>query len=182
MSRARLTGLITGGMVDTRGGMHPGGRLRHGENGRYGEDVDVAAGTTRRQTLYDRLMTNAVPALKLKAQFTCGGELAIGPGKADLLDAITATGSISAAGRRLGLSYRRAWLMADTMNRCWREPLVATAHGGARGGGARLTPLGETVLRRYRDLEVVLATAANQLATDLAVDLLAQPRPAHLPE
>lgn len=126
-------------------------------------------------------MTNAVPALKLKAQFTCGGELALGPGKADLLDAIAVTGSISAAGRRLGLSYRRAWLMADTMNRCWREPLVATAHGGARGGGARLTPLGETVLRRYRELEAELAAAADRMATELSADLLAQPRPAHAP-
>lgn len=141
-----------------------------------------AAGTSRHKILYDRAMTDAVPALKLKAQFTCGGELAIGPGKADLLDAIAATGSISAAGRRLGLSYRRAWLMADTMNRCWREPLVATAHGGARGGGARLTALGESVLRRYRDLEVELAAAANRLAINLTADLLTQPRPAHIPD
>lgn len=127
-------------------------------------------------------MTGTVPALKLKAQFTCGDELAIGPGKADLLDAIVATGSISAAGRRLGLSYRRAWLMADTMNRCWREPLVATTQGGARGGGARLTALGETVLRRYRDLEIELAAAATRRAAELTADLLAQPRPAHPPE
>lgn len=127
-------------------------------------------------------MTSTVPALRLKAQFTCGGELAIGPGKADLLEAIVATGSISAAGRRLGLSYRRAWLMADTMNRCWCDPLVATAHGGPRGGGARLTPLGATVLRRYRDLEIELAAAATRLAMDLADDLLEQPRPAHTPE
>ncbi len=115
--------------------------------------------------------------LKLKAQVVSGGEFAIGPGKAALLAAIAATGSISAAGRALGLSYRRTWLMVDTMNRCWREPLVATAHGGNRGGGATLTPLGDVVLSRYRDLEAALAAAAASPAEALLADLLAVPRP-----
>lgn len=115
--------------------------------------------------------------LKLKAQVVSGGEFAIGPGKADLLAAIAATGSISAAGRALGLSYRRTWLMVDTMNRCWREPLVATAHGGSHGGGATLTDLGATVLKRYRDLEAALAVAAVAPAEALLADLLAVPRP-----
>lgn len=139
-------------------------------------------GTVDRQFLYHRPMTDAVSALKLKAQFICGTELAIGPGKADLLDAIAATGSISAAGRRLGLSYRRAWLMVDVMNRCWRSPLVATAHGGAHGGGARLTALGESVAQRYRVLEGVLATAAEEAASKLAADLMVQPRPGQAPQ
>jgi len=115
--------------------------------------------------------------LKIKAQVVCGGEFAIGPGKADLLAAIGATGSISAAGRTLGLSYRRTWLMVDTMNRCWREPLVATAHGGSRGGGATLTGLGVAVLANYRALDAALAVAAAPHAALLA-DLLDAPRPA----
>ncbi|UAJ11759.1 winged helix-turn-helix domain-containing protein [Glacieibacterium megasporae] len=114
--------------------------------------------------------------LKLKAQFVSGSEFAIGPGKAALLAAIASTGSISAAGRALGLSYRRTWLMVDTMNRCWREPLVATAHGGNRGGGATLTVFGETVLQRYRDLDAALSDAASGPAAALLADLLDVPR------
>jgi molybdate transport system regulatory protein len=63
-------------------------------------------------------------------------DVAIGPGKADLLDAVGATGSISAAARRMGMSYKRAWLLVDTMNRCFRAPLVAAAKGGQAGGSA----------------------------------------------
>ena len=118
--------------------------------------------------------------LNLKARLICGTEFAIGPGKADLLEAIAATGSISAAGRHLGYSYRRTWLLVDSMNRCWREPLIATVHGGAKGGGAALTPLGETVLARYRELEAVLAAAAAAPMAALAADLLEQPRPGKL--
>ncbi|MDX1575515.1 MAG: LysR family transcriptional regulator [Kiloniellales bacterium] len=94
-----------------------------------------------------------------------GAAIAIGPGKADLLDAIVAGGSISAAAKRMGMSYRRAWLLVDTMNSCFRGPLVASARGGAGGGGARLTPLGQEVLARYRDME---AKALDSLDEDLA--------------
>lgn len=119
---------------------------------------------------------SSASSLKLKAQFVCGPAFAIGPGKADLLAAIAATGSISAAGRSLGLSYRRTWVMVDTMNRSWREPLVATAHGGARGGGATLTPFGRSVLDRYRALQASIAAAAAGPAASLLADLLAAPR------
>lgn len=91
--------------------------------------------------------------LKLKAQIFIGDEIAMGPGKADLLEAIERTGSISAAGRALGMSYRRTWLLVDTMNRCWKKPLVATVLGGAKGGGATVTPFGQEILTEYRDLE-----------------------------
>ena len=79
-----------------------------------------------------------------------GPEIAMGPGKAELLEAIAATGSISASAKRLGMSYRRAWLLVDTMNRCFREPVVASATGGTGGGGASVTRFGRTVLARYR--------------------------------
>lgn len=106
-----------------------------------------------------------VGSLKLKAQLLCDGEIAMGPGKADLLEAIPATGSISAAGRSLGMSYRRGWLLVDSMNRCWSDRLVDAVAGGGEGRGARLTPLGTEVLRRYRALEERLATiAADELA------------------
>ena len=94
-----------------------------------------------------------------------GAAIAIGPGKADLLDAIAANGSISAAAKRMGMSYRRAWLLVDTMNGCFQGPLVASVRGGAGGGGARLTPLGVEVLARYRNME---AKALHSLDDDLS--------------
>lgn len=117
------------------------------------------------------------PRLKLKAQVLCGDEFAIGPGKAALLEAIAAHGSISAAGRALGMSYRRTWLLADSMNRTWVAPLITTAHGGSHGGGAVLTDLGVRVLARYRALEAALAAAAAVHAPALLSDLAATPRP-----
>jgi molybdate transport system regulatory protein len=79
--------------------------------------------------------------------------MAMGPGKARLLELIETFGSISAAARILKMSYRRAWLMTDAMNRNFREPLVETAAGGRKGGGAALTPFGREILQRYRALE-----------------------------
>ena len=78
----------------------------------------------------------------------------MGPGKADLLEAIARTGSISAAGRDLGMSYRRAWLLVDTMNRCFAGPLVETHPGGGKIAGARVTSEGEAALAAYRALSV----------------------------
>lgn len=97
--------------------------------------------------------------LKLKAQILCGDAIAMGPGKADLLDAIAREGSISAAGRALGMSYRRCWLLVDEMNRCWRERLVVTGRGG--GGGAALTDAGRGVLAAYRALEAAIDGAVG---------------------
>ena len=91
--------------------------------------------------------------------------IAIGPGKADLLAGIRETGSIAAAGRRLRMSYRRAWSLVDELNRAFREPLVDASKGGSGGGGARLTRRGEAVLDRYRRIHAA-ATAA--IAADIA--------------
>jgi molybdate transport system regulatory protein len=82
-----------------------------------------------------------------------GERYAMGPGKADLLEAIQETGSISGAGRKLGMSYRRAWLLVDEMNACFREPLVLARQGGAKGGGAEVTDLGREALKRYRAVQ-----------------------------
>ena len=80
-------------------------------------------------------------------------DIAMGPGKADILEGIKETGSIAAAGRRMGMSYKRAWLLVETMNRCFRTPLVETSRGGRTRGGATLTPAGELVLACYRRME-----------------------------
>ncbi len=88
-------------------------------------------------------------------------DIAIGPGKADLLEGVRDTGSIAAAARRLGMSYKHAWLLVESMNRCFREPLVAASKGGSARGGARLTPTGEEVLARYRRIEALMAATAE---------------------
>ncbi len=103
--------------------------------------------------------------LGLRLRVVLDRDIAIGPGKADLLEGIAATGSISAAATRLGMSYKRAWLLVDTMNRCFRTPLVAAAKGGQSGGGAGLTALGVEVLDRYRAME---RRASKAAAGDLA--------------
>jgi len=103
-----------------------------------------------------------IARLKLKVQLYCGEEIAMGPGKAALLQAIARTGSISAAGRELGMSYRRAWLLVDTMNRCFAEPLVETV----AGAGARVTAAGEAALADYLALSEAVETAAGGEAFD----------------
>jgi len=90
-----------------------------------------------------------------------GHAVALGPGKADLLEAIGETGSIAAAGRRLGMSYKRAWSLVETLNTMFRGPLVDAAKGGAHGGGAALTPLGRRILSAYRGLEANAARAGQ---------------------
>ncbi len=98
-------------------------------------------------------MARSSNVLKIKLQVYHGEEIAMGPGKADLVDAIGEHGSISAAAKALGMSYRRAWLLVDTMNRCWRKPLIETAPGGQARAGARVTPFGRDVVAQYRALQ-----------------------------
>jgi molybdate transport system regulatory protein len=93
------------------------------------------------------------PAAKFRLRLNKGEDIAVGPGKIDLLEAIAASGSITAAARSLGMSYRRAWLLVDTMNRCFRQPVVVAEAGGSRGGGTALTPLGTVVVKHYRAAE-----------------------------
>lgn len=101
----------------------------------------------------------------LTLRLALGEGVALGPGKADLLAGIRDAGSIAAAGRRMGMSYQRAHDLVAALNADFREPLVATAMGGTGGGGARLTPLGEEVLRAYREAEAAAeAAVADRLA------------------
>jgi molybdate transport system regulatory protein len=92
-------------------------------------------------------------ALKIKVQLYRGEEPALGPGRADVLDAIDRKGSIRAAGRDLGMSYRFIWRLVESMNQNFREKLVESSTGGSRGGGAKLTDMGREVLVAYRNLE-----------------------------
>jgi len=116
------------------------------------------------------------PDLKIKVQLMSGDAVALGPGKADLLDAIGVAGSISGAARAMGMSYRRAWQLVDLMNRCWREPLVETSPGRAQGSGARLTDAGAAVLADYRSLQTSLAAHAKGTRLErLTANLRARP-------
>jgi molybdate transport system regulatory protein len=103
------------------------------------------------------------PSLRLRITLMPGTLL--GPGKADLLEGIRETGSIAAAGRRMGMSYKRAWYLIDTMNSYFREPVVTSNKGGKTGGGAQLTATGRAVLDRYRRMET---KTRRLLARDLA--------------
>ena len=95
----------------------------------------------------------------LRLDFDAGRRL--GHGKVSLLEAIGRHGSIAAAAREFGMSYRRAWRLVDELNRMFREPLVATRGGGRNGGGADLTALGEAVVRLYREAERKIGTSAG---------------------
>ena len=97
-----------------------------------------------------------------------GSLVAIGPGKAALIEAIDRTGSISAAARDMGMSYRRAWDLVDIMNRCFRRDLVTTATGGSGGGGARVTAFGRDILARYRAMEETAQASIEKEMTGLA--------------
>lgn len=90
---------------------------------------------------------------KLTLRVDFGPGKAVGPGKIRLLEAIRDGGSISRAGRTLGMSYRRAWMLIDNLNRTFRRPVVTARPGGERGGGACLTPFGRTLVARYRAIE-----------------------------
>ncbi|HLN37730.1 MAG TPA: LysR family transcriptional regulator [Xanthobacteraceae bacterium] len=98
--------------------------------------------------------------VRLTVRVDFGADRALGPGKIRLLEAIGKSGSISRAGRALGMSYRRAWLLIDDMNRSFRAPVVMTQPGGARGGGAALTPFGIELIENYRAIETQAMAAA----------------------
>ena len=118
-------------------------------------------------------MAHRIAPAKFRIYFD---EIAIGPGKADLLEAIRASGSISKAARRLGMSYKRAWNLADTMNRCFKSPLIDTATGGGGGGGAQLTAFGERVLAHFRSMEKRTDAAIRADLAAFAALLADQPR------
>lgn len=100
---------------------------------------------------------------------------ALGPGKVRLLELVAETGSISAAGRAMGMSYRRAWLLVDAINHTFREPAVETRGGGAGGGGASLTAFGANLVSRYRAMEHAARAALGQEMAQLEDALAPSP-------
>ena len=104
-------------------------------------------------------MPAAKPRLTLRVDL--GPGQSVGPGKMRLLEAVEATGSISSAGRQLGMSYRRAWMLIEQMNLGFRDKVVTTQLGGTHGGGAQLTTLGQDLLKHYRAIEAKAARAAK---------------------
>ena len=111
------------------------------------------------------IASQPLAGLRIQVRVELGAGHRIGPGKVDLLEAIGETGSITAAGRQLGMSYRRAWLLVSALNQMFDQAVVETVAGGAHGGGARLTPFGVRLVTAYRILEkATRAVADEQLA------------------
>jgi len=102
-----------------------------------------------------------LPAVHPRFRIVCGREIAFGPGKADLLELILETGSIGKAASRMKMSYMRAWSLVQTMNRCFKKPLILATHGGDGGGGAELTKTGLQILALYRQLETKSCAATR---------------------
>jgi molybdate transport system regulatory protein len=119
--------------------------------------------------------------IRLTVRVDFGSERALGPGKIRLLEAVGRTGSISQAGRSLDMSYRRAWLLIDDMNQCFREPVVTTQSGGAQGGGAALTPFGQDLIETYRAIEMQAISATKARLRELEHALRQHPRKSSRP-
>jgi len=105
--------------------------------------------------------------VKLALRIEFDEERAIGPGKARLLELIQQHRSIAAAGRAMGMSYRRAWLLVDDLNHCFDEPVVQAQHGGRAGGGAAITPFGQTLVEHFRAIEKEAESATRKRITAL---------------
>jgi molybdate transport system regulatory protein len=99
------------------------------------------------------------PRFRIRLVF--GPDEMMGPGKAELLERIQRTGSIAAAGREMGMSYKRAWQLVETLNAMFRSPLVERSRGGAKGGGAQITETGLAVLEEYRAIELKARAAGD---------------------
>ena len=111
------------------------------------------------------MTTSPARDLKIILRIDFPGAERLGRGKMQLLEHIRETGSISAAGRAMDMSYRRAWLLVSAMNQMFKQPVVSSQRGGKQGGGAAITPFGEDLLKRFRAME---KTVAQTLAADLA--------------
>jgi molybdate transport system regulatory protein len=130
-----------------------------------------AAPATRRTTKPAAATRTRSTTARPRLRILLGQAITMGPGKADLIEAIERTGSISAAARDMQMSYRRAWQLVDSMNQAFIQPVIDTATGGAGGGGAHVTDFGRDVLRRYRAMETTAATAIAAQLRDFTARL-----------
>ena len=110
-------------------------------------------------------MTKHSHPLSVRLRVDFGPDSSVGPGKIALLEHIDSSGSLSQAARELGMSYRRAWLLLDDLNRAFTEPVATASAGGAGGGGAFLTPFGKKLVFAYRDTEREAGEAARKQLT-----------------
>ena len=112
-------------------------------------------------------MADASHGYQPQVRILFGSATTLGPGKARVLETISQTGSISATARELGMSYRRCWMLVDSLNRCFCEAVITTSTGGANGGGAAITPFGREIIRRYRDIETKAAHSVRSEIDEL---------------
>jgi len=115
----------------------------------------------------------------IRPRIYLNADLIVGPGKVELLKAVRDTGSISAAARQLGMNYKRAWYLLDTLNKGFHQPVIEAAQGGRGGGGARLTALGETLITYYTAIEAACTAATEHQLAALFVltESCSQPEP-----
>lgn len=121
--------------------------------------LDGAASAGDDLQYYRAMAKQETPTIRLRIDLS--PDSALGPGKISLLEHIESTGSLSQAARELGMSYRRAWLLLDDINRMFNEPATTTSVGGSGGGGARLTDLGREIVKAYREIEDAAEKAAS---------------------
>jgi molybdate transport system regulatory protein len=126
---------------------------------------------------YHRIKCGRVWMGKVRLRIDLAPGTAIGPGKIELLEAIDATGSLSEAARRLGMSYRRAWLLLDSLNKSFASPLATASVGGKGGGGVQVTPLGAELVKRFRRLEASVDRLANEQFAEFRVAAPAATKP-----
>lgn len=126
-----------------------------------GTTAPIKAGRTGRRT------TSSKPRLRFRLRVVAGDSIAIGPGKIALIEAILQTGSITAAAKSLDMSYRRAWLLLDEMNRSLARPAVESAKGGRHGGGSEVTEVGMRLITLYRNIEITAAQACRNDVSEL---------------
>ena len=110
--------------------------------------------------------------VKIKIQLVANSNIAMGPGKADLLEAIQQKGSISAAALSMGMSYKRAWDLVSVMNKSFKHALISTTVGGGKGGGAQVTEFGLQILAQYRAIEAKADLVVKNEAKELMQKLI----------
>ena len=121
-------------------------------------------------------MNHSNDDLQIRLRVVRGADVVMGPGRADLLAQIQATGSIAAAGRQMKMSYKRAWALVESMNTTFARPVIEAAKGGTGGGGARLTPAGQAVLDSYRALQAATRAVGEAPLAALRDALQVPPR------
>jgi molybdate transport system regulatory protein len=134
---------------------------------KIGAKTGIKAGTQAPTPAPTSSRTKTRPEVRFRMRIRKGETVALGPGKVELLEAVREHGSISAAARSLDMSYRRAWLLIDELNQSLKSPATVSEQGGQSGGGCVLTPVGESIVRLYRDVEAQAEAACAKQIDEL---------------